>query len=613
MNILKIKTIRGKLILLFTVFFLLPFIIFASVWYQRSTRLIEENAIAAAQKSVRQANSYLNYYFSDLERSTLPYITHPLIQAFMKISPDDVYQRYYMTTQIQNQVIDQIISGKKEIYGFSIFSENGMVASNLAVTMDGWTSRDLSQFEQMGERKTNFNDVHWVNQNPILTVSRKFTDTNTQSIKGLMLIDIRLNEISAFISKIGSSQSGITWIANGEGGILLHPDQSRIGSGVPAWYKDRIQNQERGSLVVEDSGVKKLIVFERSPLTEWTLVSEVPITELTGDLFALRNVTIIILIAVTLVSLLVLGGFALSLTNALSNMRRLMKRAGSGEMFVRAHVSPGRQNELNELYESFNQMVEKLQRLIGEVHASELREKVLMIKQRETMLKSMQAQINPHFLYNTLEVINSYAILENVMPISRMATSLAALFRYSITNGDEKVRLDEEMKHIQTYLDIQKERFEHLTVQMQFSWDELRQVQALRLTLQPIVENVFRHAYEKHERYPEFIAIKGEKTAMGYRLIIIDKGGGMESSVMDKFNEAFHAVRETEYDLPGKEQTEENRSGNVGLWNVHQRLRLSFGGHYGLRILDSTDKGTWIEVLLPIINGGISDAESHYC
>ncbi|MCR8634839.1 sensor histidine kinase [Paenibacillus radicis (ex Xue et al. 2023)] len=600
----KIKTIRVKLILIFTVFFLLPFILFGSIWYQRSTQLIEENAIASAQKSIQQANSYLTYYFGDLERITLPYITHPLIEAFMKITPDEVYQRFSITTQIQNQIINQVIYGKKEVYGLSIISENGIVVSNLADTMEGWGNRDLIQLEPRDDRNIKFNHIHWENGIPILTISRKFTDTNTYSTKGLMLIDLRLNVISAFISKIGSSQTGFTWIADGEGSVVLHPDPSRIGDAVPDWYNEHIRKMKQGSLIVEDSGVKKLIVFEHSPLTEWTLVSEVPLTELTGDLFALRNITLLILIAVTLVSLFFIGGFALSLTNSLSNLKRLMKRAGSGEMFVRAHVPPGKQDELNELYDSFNQMVEKLQRSIDEVHASELREKELMIKQREIMLKSMQAQINPHFLYNTLEVINSYAILENVMPISRMAISLASLFRYSITSGDERLSLYEEMQHIQTYFEIQKERFEFLTVKMQFSWDDLRQVQALRLTLQPLVENVFRHAYEKHERYPEFVALRGERTALGYHLFIIDRGGGMVSSDMEKLNQAFQSVKDTEYHLPGRDQDEENRWGNVGLWNVHQRLRLSFGEPYGIHILKSTEKGTWIEVHLPVINGG---------
>ncbi|UQZ82451.1 putative sensor-like histidine kinase [Paenibacillus konkukensis] len=525
MNLLMLKfsSIRAKFILLFTFFFLLPFILFGSMWYHRSTQVIEDNAVASAQKSIQQTDRYLNYYFNDLERSTLPYITHPLIEAFMKLSPDDEYQRYIITAQIQNQVIDQVIYGKKEIYGFSIYSDSGMSVSNLSSTMDYWKNRDIVKLEPKDVRTVSYNSVHWENQSPILTISRAFTVKNT---KGLLLIDLRIKDISALISSVGSSQTGLTWIANAEDTIVLHPDQSLIGGPVPDWYYEHIKNQEQGSLIVEDSGVKKLVVFERSPLTEWTLISEVPLAELTGDLFSLRNVTIIVFMAVSLIALLVVGGFSLRLTNALSNMRRLMKRAGSGEMFVRAHVAQGKQDELYELYESFNQMVEQLQRLINEVHASELREKELVIKQRETMLKSMQAQINPHFLYNTLEVINSYAILENMMPISRMATSLAALFRYSITSGSEEVSLDEEMAHIQTYLDIQKERFEELTVEFQFNRADLRHIQTLRLTIQPLVENAFRHGYDKHERYPEFIGISGEPAPEGYRLLIMDKGAG---------------------------------------------------------------------------------------
>jgi two-component system sensor histidine kinase YesM len=604
----KIKTIRAKLILIFFVFFLLPFILFGSVWYQRSTQLMEENAISSAKKSIQQANNYINYYFGELERVTFPLITHPLIQDFMNISSDDVYPRISLTNQIQNQVINQVLYGKKEVYGLSIITENGLVVSNLADTPEGLGTRDVWQLEPMGVRNIKFNRIHRENEMPILTISRKFTDARTYKTKGLMLIDLRLNELSAFINQAGLSKTGITWIANNEGEVLIHANQKQIGMAVPEWYTDNIHKGERGSLIVDDSGVKKLIVFEYSPMTEWTLVSEVPLKELTGDLFALRNLTLIVLSAVTLVSLLFIGGFALSLTNSLSNMKRLMKRAGSGEMFVRAYVPPGRQDEFSELNESFNHMVEKLHRLIDEIHASELREKELMIKQRETMLKSMQAQINPHFLYNTLEVINSYAILENIMPVSRMAISLASLFRYSISNGDAMISLFEEMQNVQTYLEIQKERFEDLIIHLQITWSDLSQVRGLRLILQPLVENVFRHAYEQHQLYPEFIAIEGERTATGYRLIIMDKGGGMEASVMERLNNAFESEQDTVVHLPGNDRNDDNRWGNVGILNVHQRLRLSFGVPFGLTILKSTKEGTWIEVHLPIITGGTWDA-----
>ncbi|MDR6548842.1 histidine kinase [Paenibacillus qinlingensis] len=604
----KIKTIRAKLILIFFVFFLLPFLLFGSIWYQRSTQLMEENAISSARKSIQQANSYINYYFGELERTTFPLITHPLIQEFMNITSDDVYPRISLTNQIQNQVINQVIYGKKEVYGLSIISENGLIVSNLADTQEGFGTRDLMQLEPTGVRNIKFNRIHRENGMPILTISRNFTDARTYRTKGLLLIDLRLNDLSAFINQAGLSKTGMTWIANVEGEVLLHPNQYQIGKTVPDWYNDNIRKGEEGSLIVNDSGVKKLIVFEYSPLTEWTLVSEVPLQELTGDLFALRNLTLVVLIVVTLISLFFIGGFALSLTNSLSNMKRLMNRAGSGEMFVRAYVRPGRQDELSELNESFNHMVEKLHTLIDEIHASEIREKELIIKQRETMLKSMQAQINPHFLYNTLEVINSYAILENVMPISRMAISLASLFRYSISSGDGKISLYEEIQHIQTYLEIQKERFEHLTIHLQYDKSDLSQVQGLRLILQPVVENVFYHAYEKHQLYPEFIAIEGERSPVGYRFVVMDKGGGMEPTVMERLNKAFQSEDDTEVHLPGNDRNDDNRWGNVGLLNVHQRLRMSFGAPFGLTILKSTKEGTWIEVHLPTITGGTWDA-----
>ncbi len=299
----RIRTIRVKLVLLFFIFFLLPFMLFGYIWYHRSTQLIEENAIASARKSIQQANGYLNYYFGELERTTFPLIAHPLIQDFMKITTNDVYERLSLTQQIQNQIINQVLYGKKEVYGLSIISDKGMIVSNIADTLEGFGNRDMSQLEPTGQQNIKFNRIHWENGMPIMSISRRFTDAHTYEIKGLMLIDLRLNEISAFINKLGLSETGITWIANKEGEVVLHPAHNQIGKAVPEWYDENVRKKEQGSLIVNDSGGQKLIVFEHSPLTDWTLVSEVPLQELTGDLFALRNLTVIILIAVTLVSL----------------------------------------------------------------------------------------------------------------------------------------------------------------------------------------------------------------------------------------------------------------------------------------------------------------------
>ncbi len=133
----RIRTIRVKLVLLFFIFFLLPFMLFGYIWYHRSTQLIEENAIASARKSIQQANGYLNYYFGELERTTFPLIAHPLIQDFMKITTNDVYERLSLTQQIQNQIINQVLYGKKEVYGLSIISDKGMIVSNIADTLEG--------------------------------------------------------------------------------------------------------------------------------------------------------------------------------------------------------------------------------------------------------------------------------------------------------------------------------------------------------------------------------------------------------------------------------------------------------------------------------------------
>jgi two-component system sensor histidine kinase YesM len=153
--------------------------------------------------------------------------------------------------------------------------------------------------------------------------------------------------------------------------------------------------------------------------------------------------------------------FSFRLTRSLSLLRRLMKSAENREWTVQAPED--RHDEIGGLYRSFNHMVNEIRRLIEVVHASKLKEKELQLKQQSAMMQAMQSQINPHFLYNTLEAINSHAIVEGVMPISKMATALADLFRYSVQSSSETVSLKEELDHVKTYMDIQKERFPYLT------------------------------------------------------------------------------------------------------------------------------------------------------
>lgn len=310
-------------------------------------------------------------------------------------------------------------------------------------------------------------------------------------------------------------------------------------------------------------------------------------------LMTIRSWTIWIGLLLIGVALLFVGGFSFSLTYSLTNLQKLMKKVQSGNLHItrKKPLRFYRNDEVNDLYDSFYTMTNELSSLIEEIHQSKIVEKELELKNRESELQAMQSQINPHFLYNTLEIINSHAIIEKQMTISRMTTSLADLFRYNVSHTKTVVSLYVEIQQIESYLQIQKERFEDLSVTFQIDQEEIKQVLTARLTIQPIIENAFVHGYENHELTPTFIGVYGEKETHYYTLSIADHGHGMSAETKDAFNHAFKYNQ----DLPSDNKTTKR----IGLINVHRRIFGNFGEPFGLYIKQSDKNGTIVQIKLP--------------
>ncbi|WP_284645547.1 cache domain-containing sensor histidine kinase [Paenibacillus silviterrae] len=582
-------TIKTKLLLLILFFLCVPLLAFGALWYERSSEEIENNAIGYSEQLVRQVNSQLDGYFTDLERITYPLLLHPHIQAFMKLDPNDQYQRFIVNNKISEELFPNITFGRPDIYGLSIVSKHGHAASSYS-SFAGIASYEKYKDTLLGERNYKITGLSYMESTPVLTIGRQFLDTVSYESQGMLIAYVRLNEIIKICEKIKLGQSGFVWIYDGDGRIVYHPEKEKWGKGVSNSDITLRLSEQHGYYIEKGSGDNRLIIYERSQMTDWTLVSEVPLKELNGGLIRLRNITIwtgLLLVGLVLV---LIGGFSWHLTQSLSHLQRLMRRAEEGDLSVKAPER--RHDEIGGLNRSFNRMVSEIRRLIEEVHSSRTKEQEMEIRRRESVLQAMQSQINPHFLYNTLEIINSYAIIEGVKPISRMATSLADIFRYSVGNPKQSVTLLDEIRYIRTYLDIQKERFHSLHVHIDVEDELLARVKAVRLMVQPLVENAFKHGYQERKQKPSYIGIVGLRMEEGYVLRVEDNGKGMSAELKAVYNAAFQTGI-----MEGHNGHSPDR---IGLWNVHQRIRLNFGPPYGLTILKSDETGTVIEMTLKI-------------
>ncbi|QCT01922.1 ATPase/histidine kinase/DNA gyrase B/HSP90 domain protein [Paenibacillus algicola] len=573
-------------------FICVPFLILGKLWYDQSMRLMEQNAVNTGMQAVRQISGGLDSYMEGLENLTLPFLTHHLTQKFIKLTPLDEYYRFSVTRQIQEDLFPALNAGRKDIHNTIMTNTHQISASNLGAAYSLERSQAYLQLSPAHGRFgiEGISRVHGV---PVISVYRLIASTLNFQPAGVLMLDLNLSEITRIVSNFKYEEddaSAPVSIVDTSHRYVYHPDQQQWGEPIPATLSQRLDGSYEGYFFEEIRGVQTLTVYYRSTATGWTTLSYYPIREMTALLIQQRNISVIVGLSLIGLALLLVGGYSMTLTRALLRLKNHMNRAENGDLTSRA--DDRRNDELGSLNRSFNKMLTRIQQQNEVIYMKQLQEKELQIQQKDSRLLAMQSQINPHFLYNSLEIINSYAILEGNTSISKMTASLARLFRYNSQDGTAVVSLEEELQHITTYLSIQKERYSELKTVLEAEPNDLMQVKVPRFTLQPLVENAFKHGYDKPMLPPSYLAITGRVVENHYCVHITDHGHGMSPEKMDSLNQQFEKASSSD--------SSRLAHASIGLWNVHSRIVLHFGSPYGLRFIQSSKEGTTVELRLPM-------------
>ncbi|MDO4522813.1 MAG: sensor histidine kinase [Eubacteriales bacterium] len=269
------------------------------------------------------------------------------------------------------------------------------------------------------------------------------------------------------------------------------------------------------------------------------------------------------------------------ITEDIRQLLKVTKKAGRGDFSVRADADNSSE-ELMELAQGFNQMVEHLDTLVEDIRVEQL-------NLRATEQKLLQAQINPHFLYNTLDAIIWLAEANQKEQVIMMVSTLSDFFRTTLSNGRDFISVKEEESHIRSYLQIQQFRYQDI---LQYEIDipeELYRYQILKLTLQPLVENALYHGI-KNKRGMGRISVSGRKENGQLIFIITDNGQGMTRERMDQVGRMMNG-----------EKVDSSNTSGFGLYNVVQRIRLNYGPEYGLFMSSAYGEGTEFMVVIPAI------------
>ncbi len=435
-------------------------------------------------------------------------------------------------------------------------------------------------------------EIYLSKKQVIPLVYRFFLDGYNGDI--LIVINLDEQEMFDYLAGIRSAEGNWMFILDNNGKEVVTNNHSAIGALLKdAAIMNGITSENSGSATLDNDYSKNFIAHQSTRVAPWKIVSIKSDKELQGKLYDMRLYTFSLMAVGVVISLLL--GVALSgtLTKPLALLQNTIKKV-TNRRFEARFIYPF-DDEVGQLGKSFNYMLDEINELVEKLNGtiSQLREekervRIEQLLKRRAELKALQSQINPHFLYNTLDSINWLAANIEAHDISRMTTSLATLFRNGLNQGSEIISLEDELNHVSSYLAIQKIRYGEKFDYVIHSEESLLQLYTIKLILQPIAENAIYHGI-KLKNAPGKIDITAMLVGDAIEVVVMDDGVGMDRLKLNLINNRL------------KNNIVIGKSG-YGIYNVNERIKLYFGEKYGLEY--SSEPGHWTKakILLPIIN-----------
>ena len=421
------------------------------------------------------------------------------------------------------------------------------------------------------------NDTHGSGN---IQIVKRINDLMTMKPIGVLRASLRGSTIRKFVNEIDFASGGSVIVLDRDGREVLG-DVGFFDGGAqglfPRW---------EGSFPYTSGGTRYTVMYRRSDYTGWTTVGVIPQSVLYGSVRPLQITIIAVTVLALVLCLLLSRGISRVIVTPLTNIVTALERFSAGDFTTRLPIDRG--DETGWLSERINDMIGRIGVLVEEIYRGEA-------AKRELEFKTLQAQINPHFLYNTLDTINWMARKENMNEICDMVTSVSNLMRISISNKRSFITVEDELKYVKDYLYIQKVRYRE---RLLFRFDVAEELLSLvipKLILQPIVENSVVHGLENSKK-PLALLFSGrllENNTVAF--VVEDNGVGISPERL-------------EYILQDEPVQEQDNHTSLGLHAVHRRIQHVYGEQYGVHI--ESKEGKWTKVTIHIPHEAVKETET---
>lgn len=574
-------SIRSTIFIYFTVSALVMFLVLGVYMYRRLTNQLSVTIREENQTLINQINLSMDSYLR-----TIMKLSDSLYYGVIKNADFDTEEE-----TVNSEMTLLYDNNKDAVSNIALLTGNGELLSavpaarlkpEMDVTGEEWFRDTLEHPENlhfsMPHVQYIFDDggsqYRW-----IITLSRAVEITRgTATEQGVLLIDMTYEDLSYMLDNIPLGNHGYLYLMSNGGELIYHPKMQLIEAGLETDNIRAAVAYRDGDYQETWQGRKRYVSVKTVGYTGWKIVGVMPEQGLTLNQLKTK-LFMVFMVSLFLFILAVINAYiSRKITAPIQELEKSVNALESGKLDTEVYM--GGSYEIRHLGKSIGDMAKRIQALMADVVAEHE-------AKRKSEFDTLQSQINPHFLYNTLDIIVWMIENERKQDAVKVVTALARFFRISLSKGRNIISVRDELEHVRSYLMIQQMRFKNKFTYRIEAGQEVCPMASLKLMLQPLVENAIYHGMEFMDGDGEIlirVSLQGEELVF----IVQDNGFGMTEEKAAGL-------------LTGQTPSASGKGSGIGVKNVHERIRLYFGEDYGLSIWSEPDEGTVITIRLPAL------------
>ena len=583
---IKNLSIQSSIFMYFTVTAIIAIALISLIIFQRFTNSLNATIIEENSGIVGQLGESVDSYLRNVMK-----VSDSIYYNVIKntdISNDDIKKGMNLIYVNNDNMIDDIalISGKGEL----IESMPALrLKDNSDVLEKDFFKKSMAESEYINFSMPHIRDLFDRNESSyswVISLSRAVEVTDEgKATQALLLINLNYMYFEEIFSNVNLGNGGYVYLTNDRGDIIWHPKQNEIYSG--RFKEDnKYAATLKDGITVENLRGKNITLNVRTiGYTGWKLVGVTPSAALGVDGIKFRFFVLFVADLFLFLLAMINAFISDKISNPIKRLDGSVREIESGNLDV--EILPSGSYEVEHLGKSIKNMLGRIKVLMSDLVAEHN-------AKRKSEFDTLQSQINPHFLYNTLDIIVWMIENENSDKAVNIVTALAKFFRISLSKGKNIITVKDEVEHVRNYLMIQNMRFKN---RFEYSIDVDEKVlsySSLKLMLQPLVENAIYHGMEFMDGDGE-IDVKVFKEDDSLYFTITDNGLGMSEDMVET--------------LLSKDFVSSKKGSGIGVKNVNERIKLYFGSEYGLKVESEPDEGTKITIHLPAVVYGENDED----